>query len=436
MLIGQTTGRSLASRLCTWIHRLYLRQRREGVTRLEREPPPNLHWAVVWEMTHKCNLACSYCWQKHDGSSGEDIERGLDNVLRTKPRYLLLTGGEPALVPALSRVVRRIKRECDNPWITLNTNFLRPTALFDDLVDSIDGMHYSLDGLGEGNRINRGFDGERVFRRIVEFVRANQQLHHSIMSVVTVESLDDIPELVETVQREVPGITQCFWPMHPAHHPRSVASDPATARRFVDIMRPLSARYPKVHYDVPSVPEASSGLSLRRRLGILRRFWLHQGLITCHRQFFRADILPDGGIRHCRPHRILPTLDERAQTAVYRNDPVELLRVLYLWRKQVRRTDRYNPLCSAPCQCEGALEPILRARSVGDPGLQAFPMVAGRFTGQQRADAVAFIRQNFNPRFDESFFDAMVPPNRTLGVDAGQATGHVSVASGADESRL
>jgi MoaA/NifB/PqqE/SkfB family radical SAM enzyme len=85
--------------------------------------------AFSWlEITRRCDLNCSYCYQKSDPSSDKSlfqIEHDLKAMLAIrKTDTVFITGGEPLLHPDLEKIVKMVKSYRVKPVLMTNGNRL------------------------------------------------------------------------------------------------------------------------------------------------------------------------------------------------------------------------------------------------------------------------------------------------------------------------
>ncbi len=112
-------------------------------------------YAAVLYVTHKCNLACTYCTQKEpdvfsDELSTKDTVRLL-RIIRRETDAILLTGGEPTLrndIEELAHAARYEARFRSVLMVTNGTLLHRRQKLFDSLT----GLIVSLDAVSEQAR--------------------------------------------------------------------------------------------------------------------------------------------------------------------------------------------------------------------------------------------------------------------------------------------
>src|SRR5438874_4175639 len=83
-------------------------------------------YAVTFYVTHKCNLACSYCTQKEpdvfsDELSTADTLRLLRHI-RRETDSIVITGGEPTLRGDIEELVEAARFDCKFRSVLLITN--------------------------------------------------------------------------------------------------------------------------------------------------------------------------------------------------------------------------------------------------------------------------------------------------------------------------
>src|SRR5258706_2941659 len=107
-------------------------------------------YGVSFYVTHKCNLACSYCTQEEqDVSSDELPTRETIRVLkriRKETDSIVITGGEPTLRPDIEELVEAARFECKYRSLLLITN----GTLLDRkprILRAVSGLVVSLDAL-------------------------------------------------------------------------------------------------------------------------------------------------------------------------------------------------------------------------------------------------------------------------------------------------
>ena len=107
-------------------------------------------YAVTFYVTHKCNLACSYCTQKEPDVFSEELDTaGTLRVLkkiRRETDSIVITGGEPTLRSDIEEIVMAARFGCKFRSLLLITN----GTLLDrkrQILDGVTGLIVSLDAL-------------------------------------------------------------------------------------------------------------------------------------------------------------------------------------------------------------------------------------------------------------------------------------------------
>jgi MoaA/NifB/PqqE/SkfB family radical SAM enzyme len=107
-------------------------------------------YAVTFYVTHKCNLACSYCTQKEPDVFSEELPTastiGLLRRIRKETDSIVITGGEPTLRADIEELVEAARFECKFRSVLLITN----GTLLDRkqrILRAVTGLVVSLDAL-------------------------------------------------------------------------------------------------------------------------------------------------------------------------------------------------------------------------------------------------------------------------------------------------
>ena len=113
-------------------------------------------YAAVLYVTHKCNLACTYCTQKEPDVFSDELptDKTLEllRIIRRETDSVLFTGGEPLLRNDIEELARAARRDIKFRSVLLVTN---GTLLHrrQDLFDSLTGLIVSLDALSVDTRM-------------------------------------------------------------------------------------------------------------------------------------------------------------------------------------------------------------------------------------------------------------------------------------------
>ncbi|MGB9464201.1 MAG: radical SAM protein [Candidatus Acidiferrum sp.] len=107
-------------------------------------------YAVTSYVTHKCNLACSYCTQKEPEVFSDDLSTGetirLLRGISKETDSIVITGGEPTLRADIEELVEAARFHCKFRSVLLITN----GTLLDrkpGILKAVTGLVVSLDAL-------------------------------------------------------------------------------------------------------------------------------------------------------------------------------------------------------------------------------------------------------------------------------------------------
>ncbi|MBI2341811.1 MAG: radical SAM protein [Deltaproteobacteria bacterium] len=128
---------------------------------------------IAWEVTGKCNLNCLYCLNESGRTKTdlpeEKLKSFLDDILKNKVLDVIISGGEPLLLPSIFEILETLKS--NNVRVTLLTNGTlldkkrcgRLKGLVDEIQISLDTLDTAaqeiLTGVkGSHSTIMRGID--------------------------------------------------------------------------------------------------------------------------------------------------------------------------------------------------------------------------------------------------------------------------------------
>lgn len=166
--------------------------------------------SVGFELTHLCNLACSYC-DRHtpmpDEMSLEEIRVALDGLHELGMRHLSLDGGEPLAHRNIEQVVDHLAGFGDMR-LFMNTNgILVPRKL--DVVRRLARVKISLDGPAAAHDAMRG---ARAHERALRGAQAARDAGVAVefTCVVGEHNVEHLDELLDQVERL--GLSIVFQP--------------------------------------------------------------------------------------------------------------------------------------------------------------------------------------------------------------------------------
>jgi MoaA/NifB/PqqE/SkfB family radical SAM enzyme len=104
----------------------------------------------IWELTSACPLRCSHCYSesgRHPATTlgREDMLRIVELILRTRPRSVSLSGGEPLLAPWWSEAARRI-RDAGIPVTLFTSGWGMDERTAQELARSVTSVCVRFDG--------------------------------------------------------------------------------------------------------------------------------------------------------------------------------------------------------------------------------------------------------------------------------------------------
>ncbi len=165
---------------------------------------------VYLELTNRCNLNCIMCYRKSWHESVHDMDGTLlrkcveEIVESTTVEAVVLGGiGEPVYSKDIFYVTRALK----DKHLTITTNgTLMTEELADLLIDCIDEVVISVDGLAENFWAIRGFPLEQVLININalnkrKLERGSKTPNVAVQMVLTKDNYEEAPALVELAEQ-------------------------------------------------------------------------------------------------------------------------------------------------------------------------------------------------------------------------------------------
>lgn len=147
---------------------------------------------VYFQITRKCNLRCSYCYNVENLSSKdtvkiEEIKKIISYFYEEGVQEIILTGGEPLMRPDFDEIVNFIKSK--NMKCQLLTN---GTMISNHLgtLEKIDAIIISLDTLNQEHNKRKGLDIESLLNELNN-LPASIKNKTSIRSVISKDFSED-----------------------------------------------------------------------------------------------------------------------------------------------------------------------------------------------------------------------------------------------------
>ncbi len=155
-----------------------------------------------YNITHICNLKCSYCGYIHQKFEEVDTATVLEIISRIRPHNpaLNITGGEPLTRDDIVEIMKEVRRMGFAP-VVLNTNsLLLPEK--EEVLKYVDYIIVSLDSLNEEHWDKvLGVDGAtREVKKIVAHYATRQEefkFELNVNCVITPDTLEDVPRVLD-----------------------------------------------------------------------------------------------------------------------------------------------------------------------------------------------------------------------------------------------
>ena len=166
-------------------------------------------FAFQWHITDQCDQRCKHCYIFSDGHrkiaemSWQNLVKTLDNIIDMSARlnrqpYLYITGGDPILHPHFWELLDLVRSK-KIPFSILGN----PFHIDDDLCRRLFSLgcqkyQLSLDGLRDTHdRLRKNGSFDQTLEKIN--VIKSSDIRCAIMTTVSAENIDDIPQLIDIV---------------------------------------------------------------------------------------------------------------------------------------------------------------------------------------------------------------------------------------------
>lgn len=162
---------------------------------------------IYWVLTNKCNIDCTFCFMdaekyRADGFELSAAEREiiLNEIVENEVLKVILTGGEPMLVPEIFDYIQKFRQH--NIWVELTTNGTRLTEnnickLKDCGLNviqlSINGSEISI------NDKLMGFSFNRIVKNAELLIKRDFRVHFKV--TVTRQNISDVPNIIRLAER-------------------------------------------------------------------------------------------------------------------------------------------------------------------------------------------------------------------------------------------
>ena len=313
-----------------------------------------------------------------------------------KPKHVILSGGEPFLLSNIVDVMRTM-RERLYPYIMITTNLMVDPDIVCRTLPYFDQLHFSIDGTGDYNRINRGVSGEVVLERLMPVMKAIQKLDREFpvtaLCVVTKDNFENVVNLAESVHEIDPKIRISYANVEPIHCPISLLHNAEIMEKLFPELRALGKRH-----NISVVGPLGERMRAMESDGKSESQKAKSDRYYCTRQFFRVMMDPDGNTHLCKPGHYLSQGLSVAESYGKQHRYRDCVKALW-GLIDTLFIHPYNTYCPFPCKCEEFLEDIIMSRE-GDPFPEVMFLIEGKFTPQEIKESARFIRKRFNPEWN------------------------------------
>jgi len=222
-----------------------------GLLGIATHAPP----AIGWLVTERCNMKCVHCtsWLNRDKIDKKHILKIAERIAQSGTSMVMISGGEPLLVPNLKEVLLLFKEA--GLKISINTNGLLLDQYADFILEhQIDALTVSFDGpdsqLHEHIRKAPGsFDKIVSNLRYLFDKRQNKRPYIGIRGVVLRNNYKELPAFFDAFGSISDDIK--FQPVHEDHSFHAVVDhdiafvpgDEATEKEMQEIINRLAQQY-------------------------------------------------------------------------------------------------------------------------------------------------------------------------------------------------
>ncbi len=148
-------------------------------------------------LTYKCNLGCTYCYNKDIRTHFESLDildwfKIIDKIGH-HAKHIVLTGGEPFLFENMGRLVDYIKLNYQDVSIEVISNCMHDfeSGIFDNILACLNVISFSCDNLTKENQERKNFQPERFIRNI-KYIRTKHPLLHIGISSTFIKNSEGV----------------------------------------------------------------------------------------------------------------------------------------------------------------------------------------------------------------------------------------------------
>lgn len=166
------------------------------------ESPKQIYYPQTYylHLTYKCNLACTYCYNKDIRSNKSELNlsewKKIINKIAPHASQIILTGGECFMYSEISSLVKYIKETIKEIRISCISNCMHDFANgeMSEAFDFIDDITFSCDSISE-EKERKGFDPQ-LFQKNIEYIRKNKpNIKIGISTTNTATNTSDVDDI-------------------------------------------------------------------------------------------------------------------------------------------------------------------------------------------------------------------------------------------------
>jgi pyruvate-formate lyase-activating enzyme len=362
-------------------------------------------WEITWYPTFACNLRCGYCNSIPGKKEDADLEACVNEIIRLAPASISILGGEPYIVPHFVDHLERLRKALPKMFILITTNGMVKREHLVRSMPLVDGMCFSIDGLGDFTRNQReGSDPDFILNNLracaEERKRLKLKTDLAVNSVVTRSNALHLPEFYQYIASIDPTILNFSQAMQPFNHPNSIAGDPDLANQFLNEVAKLKGKIRLLLAGRIADESLRDQTKTEVKEDVTHRM-SEQEPHTCYQEMFNSFLSPSGKLFTCRTYSGLCQC--RAQM-ICQLQQYHLLQAAWIYAKHWGEFVIMNPTfkCIRFFGCPEWMNDIMQATSEEELPVEIF-RVRGRLSDERVEASARFIQKHVNPKFQKSF---------------------------------
>ena len=160
---------------------------------------------VSVSLLEKCNLNCSYCYLQHSDNvlNYDTLKEYIDFLDNNGCLSVGLGGGEPTLYPHLMDLLFKISNT--EMGCTLTTNGSATIEFYKKILDKVQLIRFSIDGMNEVYEKNRNQSYNQIIEKLVELRKYSPNIGlNYLLTDETINQLDAFKTVIKLIKpREI-----------------------------------------------------------------------------------------------------------------------------------------------------------------------------------------------------------------------------------------